>query len=142
MPERASHIVVVEDEESDRVFIRRALDRGSRDHELVAFGTAAKFLAYLDECHANDRCPDVVLLDLSLPAMSGLDVLRTVRAGDSCPLVPIIVLTSSSYRVEVAEAYAAGANAFVTKPARLAGLDRFVRQLEDFWLDMVHLPYS
>jgi len=142
MSERASHIVVVEDEESDRIFMRKALERGARDHELAALGTAAEFFAYLDECAADERCPDVVLLDLSLPAMSGLDVLRTVRAGDSCPLVPIIVLTSSSYRVEVADAYAAGANAFVTKPARLADLDRFVSQLEDFWLDMVHLPYS
>lgn len=142
MSESRSHIVVVDDEESDITFIRKAFERGAGNHEVVAFGTAAPFLEYLDQCQADENCPDLVLLDLSLPAVSGLEVLRTVRSGASCPLVPIIVLTSSSYRREVADAYAAGANAFVTKPARLAQLDQFVEQIEKFWLDTVRLPYS
>lgn len=141
MTEVCSHIVLVEDELSDATFMRKAFERGAMQHEVVVAETAAKFFAYVETSFVENRPPDLVLLDLSLPAMSGFDVLRALRSGDQWPLVPVIVLTSSSYRLEIAEAYAAGANAFVTKPARLADLDNFVAQIEAFWLGTAHLPY-
>ena len=74
--------------------------------------------------------------------MSGLDVISELRSGDLYPHLVVIVLTSSSYQREVTDLYGAGANAYVTKPARLAELDALVTQIEDFWLGLVHLPYA
>ena len=133
---------MVDDEQSDLTFIRKAFERGSLTHEVQEFGTGRAFLDYFSNAVEPNPPPDLILLDLSLPVMSGLDVLSEVRNGAVCPNVVIIVLTSSSYRVEVEEAYGTGANAFVTKPARLSELDDLVQLIENFWLGMAQLPYS
>lgn len=142
MNERPSRIVVVEDEQSDLTFLTKAFERGQKEHEITPCASADQFLEHLAVSHAADQLPDIALLDLSLPGLSGLDALRTIRGGDLCPELVVIVLTSSSYRREVAEAYAAGANAFVTKPVRLGELDRLVELIEGFWLDIAQLPYT
>jgi len=142
MLSRASRIVVVDDEPADITFITKAFERGAGDHDVVAFRTSADFFEYLQSCHENVEPPDIMLLDLSLPGMSGLEILSKIRNGELCSDIIVIVLTSSAYRREVQAAYAAGANAFVTKPARLADLDRLVLAIEEFWLDLAHSPYS
>lgn len=140
MSDRACRIVLVEDEISDITFMRKAFERGAFDHEVVDVLNGLEFFEYLSEASVSDELPDLVLLDLSLPGTSGLDILQELRRGDTCPHVVVIVLTSSSYKQEVDAAYAAGANAFVTKPARLKELDRFVELIEGFWLSLAHLP--
>lgn len=142
MIERAYRIVVVEDEASDLTFLTKAFERGKKQHEITPCANADEFLDHLAASHEAELLPDIALLDLSLPGLSGLDALKTIRSGDLCPQLVVIVLTSSSYRREVAEAYAAGANAFVTKPVRLSELDRLVELIEDFWLDIAQLPYT
>jgi len=140
--DRPTRIVVVEDEESDLTFITKAFDRGKLDHQVVACKNAGELLAHLSQCHADGIAPDLVLLDMSLPGLTGLEALGQIRNGDQFPELIVIVLTSSSYRREVTSAYAAGANAFVTKPVRLAALDTLVELIEDFWFGAAQLPYS
>ena len=140
--DRPIRIVLVEDEGSDVLFMRKAFERGSLDFEVVDVSSASAFMSHMSEAASNQEPPDLVLLDLNLPGTSGLDILTELRNGDVLPHVVVMVLTSSSYRREVTEVYMAGANAFVTKPARLAELDQLVAQIENFWLGLAHLPYQ
>ena len=142
LPDRPVRIVLVEDEGADVLFMRKAFERGTLGFEVVACSSGPAFLAHMSEVASKQEPPDLVLLDLNLPGMSGLDILTQLRNGDVFPHVVVVVLTSSSYRREVTEVYVAGANAFVTKPARLADLDQLVAQIESFWLGLALLPYQ
>lgn len=140
--ERPARIVLVEDEPSEILFMQRAFERGRLDFEVADCSSGQALLDYVADAAARNTAPDVVLLDLNLPGMTGREILSKLRSGDTFPHLVVIVLTSSSYQREVTELYAAGANAYVTKPARLADLDALVTQIEDFWLGMAHLPYQ
>jgi len=135
-------IVLVEDEDADVTFMQKAFERGRLVHDVVAVESGPELVKYLADACAKHEPPDLVLLDLNLPGASGLDILSELRNGDFCSSVIVIVLTSSSYRREVTEAYMAGANAFVTKPARLNELDQLVELIENFWFGLAHLPYQ
>ena len=134
--------MLVEDEPSDIVFMRKAFDRGRHNFEVVDVASGPALFEHLGQAETEQAAPDLVLLDLNLPGMSGLDVISELRSGDLYPHLVVIVLTSSSYQREVTDLYGAGATAYVTKPARLAELDALVTQIEDFWLGLVHLPYA
>ena len=142
MLDRPARIVLVEDEASDVVFMRKAFERGRHDFDVVDLSTGPELIDHLRQAEAELSPPDLVLLDLNLPGMSGLEILAEMRSSEVYPNLVVIVLTSSSYQREVTELYAAGANAYVTKPARLAELDALVAQIEDFWLGLAHLPYQ
>ena len=142
MRDRPARIVLVEDEVSDVLFMKKAFERGRLDFEVVDCSSGPVLLEYLRDSAARNEPPDVVLLDLNLPEMTGLEILSELRNGEVYPNLVVIVLTSSSYQREVTELYAAGANAFVTKPARLADLDTLVGHIEEFWLGLAHLPYE
>ena len=142
MRDRPARIVLVEDEVSDVLFMKKAFERGRLDFEVVDCSSGPALLEYLRDSAARNEPPDVVLLDLNLPEMTGLEILSELRNGEVYPNLVVIVLTSSSYQREVTELYAAGANAFVTKPARLADLDTLVGHIEEFWLGLAHLPYG
>jgi CheY-like chemotaxis protein len=89
---------------------------------------------------ADGGGPDLILLDLNLPRMSGLEVLGELKADERLRHIPVIVLTTSSAERDVRSAYSQGANAYVTKPV---DLDRFIHvigAIEQFWLDVVRLP--
>jgi len=127
---RPSRIVVVEDEQADIIFLLKAFERGAQQHDITACTDGEEFFAHLERCHAEGLAPDLVLLDLNLPGATGFDILRDIRSGNFFPDTVVIVFTSSAYRREISGAYEAHANAFVTKPARLAQLDQLVQSIE------------
>jgi len=95
----------------------------------------------LRKLHVDDRPrPDLILLDLNLPRMSGLEVLRAIRNDPSLRGIPVVVLTGSSAADDVRESYANGANAYIVKPIHFEGLEEIVTALERFWFDVAALP--
>lgn len=141
MLERPMRIVLIEDEGPDIVFMLKAFERGDGDFDVTTVGSGPEFFDHLRDVAAEQLPPDLVLLDLNLPGANGLEILAELRSGDTLPHVVVVVLTSSSYAREVTEAYVGGANAFVTKPARLAELDKFVSIIED-WSELFQFPYQ
>ena len=85
-------------------------------------------------------CPDLVLLDLNLPRMSGLEVLGELKADERLQRIPVIVLTTSSAERDVHAAYSRHANAYVTKPVDLDQFIHVIGAIERFWLDVARLP--
>lgn len=84
--------------------------------------------------------PGIVLLDLKMPRVTGFEVLRQIRAHAEWRKLIVLVLTSSSSDTDIAEAYEAGANAYLVKPLELKDLATMVQAIKDFWLKHNHAP--
>jgi two-component system response regulator len=94
--------------------------------------------AYAGRDPADD--PQVVLLDLNLPKIGGLDVLRRIRAGERTKLLPVVILTSSKEDRDLAGGYGSGANSYIVKPVDFTQFSEAVRQLGLYWLVLNQRP--
>jgi CheY-like chemotaxis protein len=106
----------------------------------VTDGEAAVAFLRREPPYADAPRPDFVLLDLNLPRMSGIEVLKVIKSDPDLTDIPVIMLTTSNDELDVLGAYKAHANSFITKPV---GLDQFigvVREIEGYWLSIVRLP--
>jgi two-component system response regulator len=137
-------ILLVEDNPTDAELCIRSLKKHNLANRLVWVKDGAEALDFLFARAAyagRSDCilPKVVLLDLRLPKVDGLEVIRKVRAEERLKLVPIVVLTSSKEEPDVTESYRLGANAFVSKPVEFEAFASAVAQLGLFWL-LVNKP--
>lgn len=138
----AIRVLLVEDNPGDADLTRETL-RASRLHMDIDLAVdGAEALARLTHAPPYEAAPlpDLVLLDLNLPKIDGLDVLRAVRARPEIKHLPIVVLTSSDAESDVMKSYRVGANCYVTKPVGLDAFQTIVRTIEDFWFTVVRLP--
>jgi CheY-like chemotaxis protein len=102
-------------------------------------GAALRFFHREGEYREAPR-PDLVLLDLALPDVHGLEVLAAIKKDPALRRIPAVVFSSSQKRDEVVQAYNLNANSYITKPVELADFIRVVKGVEDFWLTVVKLP--
>ncbi|MEA5478086.1 response regulator [Pseudanabaena galeata UHCC 0370] len=123
-------IILVEDNPDDEKLTIRALHRGNIANDiLVARNGEEALLMVLNA----DPLPSVVLLDLKLPKVDGLEVLRRIRANERTHLLPVVVLTSSSEERDIIDSYNFGANSYVRKPVEIEKFTEAVRQLGLYW---------
>jgi two-component system, chemotaxis family, response regulator Rcp1 len=90
--------------------------------------------------HADAPRPDLILLDLHMPRMGGLEVLAEVKSHPDLKRIPVVVMTSSSQEKDVLAAYSRHANCYITKPINIDDFMEAVRSIEEFWLSVVRLP--
>ena len=136
------NILLVEDNPGDVDLTVKALD-GSKFRNKIAVaadGEIAMAMLRHEGEHARAARPDLVLLDLNIPKMDGLEVLAAIKADSALRQIPVVVLTSSSAQRDVAESYKLHANCFVTKPVDLHEFLSVVQSIEQFWLEIVRLP--
>jgi two-component system, response regulator len=142
----ASIILLVEDNSSDEELTLRALRKSNITNEVVVARDGAAALDYLfargayAERDPKDM-PQIVLLDLNLPKIGGLDVLRAIRADERTKLLPVVILTSSSEAKDLASGYANGANSYIVKPVDFKQFAESVRQLGLYWLVLNRPPH-
>ncbi|MHA1247589.1 MAG: response regulator [Candidatus Thorarchaeota archaeon] len=134
-----SKILLVEDSEDDIVLTKRALEKAKIANELVVARDGEEALLYLrGEGPYKDKAPDdlpaVVLLDLNMPRMSGLEFLKELRSDERLRLLPVVVLTSSREERDVLESYSLGANSYVQKPVSFDEFAESVKTLSTYWL--------
>jgi two-component system response regulator len=132
-------ILLVEDNQDDEMLTRRAFKKNNILNELVVARDGVEALDYLfgTGAHAGRDItvvPQVVLLDLNLPRVGGLEVLRRIRGDDRTKLLPVVVLTSSKEDEDVVRSYSLGANSFVRKPVDFGRFMEAVKTLGLFWL--------
>jgi CheY-like chemotaxis protein len=132
-------ILLVEDNRSDEDLTLRALKKARIGNRVVVARDGAEALDYLFRrgAHANrdaDEVPQVVLLDLNLPKIGGLDVLRAIRADELTKRLPVVILTSSKEDRDLATGYDLGANSYIVKPVDFIQFAEAVRQLGLYWL--------
>lgn len=132
-------ILLVEDDPDDEELTIRSLQRANVLNKVVVARDGVEALDWL-ECTGRfagrDEIvePQVVLLDLKLPRVDGIEVLRRIRANARTKHLPVVVLTSSREEKDVVESYRLGANSFVQKPVNFTAFEEAVRQLGLYWL--------
>ena len=134
-----NYILLVEDNPSDVRLTRRALEQSHITNPLVAAEDGREALDYLFALGAYagrdvTDLPRVVLLDLKLPKVDGLEVLRQIRANERTRRLPVVILTSSQEQQDIMAGYELGANSYVRKPVDFAQFVEAVRILGLFWL--------
>lgn len=132
-------ILLVEDNPDDEALTLRALRRANVANEVIVARDGAEALERLfgtgaPGADAGRLLPQVVLLDLKLPKVDGLEVLRRIRADARTRLLPVVILTSSNEERDRVRGYALGANSYVRKPVDFVQFADAVRQLGLYWL--------
>lgn len=133
------HILLVEDNPDDEALTIRAFRKNNILNEVRV---ARDGQEALDRLH-GDRCaplPQVVLLDLKLPKIDGLEVLRRLRAHERTKLVPVVILTSSREESDLMTGYRLGANSYIRKPVDFDQFSAAVRELGLYWLVLNEPP--
>ncbi len=138
-------ILLVEDNPDDVEITRRALIGGCRATALQAVGTAREALDYLFPgaaviAESQESRPDLILLDLNLPEVDGLQVLATVRASRDLRTTPVVILTASDRDEDVVKSYELGANSYIQKPVEFEEFRHAVEVLGEYWGDVATLP--
>ncbi len=147
MPITHRTILLVEDNPDDEELTLRALSRNNISNEVVVVRDGQEAVDWLEGTgpHAGrdvSEIPALVLLDLKLPKIDGLDVLRRLRANPRTALVPVVILTSSKEDRDRASGYQSGANSYVQKPVDFTSFVDAVRQLGMYWLMLNEPPPS
>jgi len=142
---KVRRILLVEDNPSDIELTRRALKKNNITNELVVAGTGQEALDYLFGRgeHAGRgpaELPAITLLDLKLPGMDGLEVLRRIREHERTRLIPVVILTSSKQEEDLVESYKRGANSYIRKPVDFVQFAEAIRNLGLYWLILNEPP--
>ena len=138
-------ILLIEDNADDELLTRRAFRKNNILNEVVVAHDGAEALDILLGDGAGRepiQAPAVILLDLNLPKISGLEVLRRLRSEDRTRLLPIVILTSSREEQDLIESYRLGANSYVRKPVDFGEFLEATRQLGLYWLMLNEAPPS
>ena len=133
-------ILLVEDNPDDELLTRRALQKNNICNVLAVARDGAEALAYLENAALHKSLPAVILLDLNLPKIGGLDVLRSIRAHEHLKRLPVVILTSSNEDQDICISYDLGANSYIRKPVDFVQFTESVRQLGFYWLLLNEAP--
>lgn len=135
-------VLLVEDDPGDVLMTREAFEDNKVANRLAVVSDGVSALAYLrkEGEHADARTPDLVLLDLNLPRMDGREVLEAMKNDDALRSIPVVVLTTSEAEEDVVRSYSLHANAYVTKPVDFDRFIEVVRQIDEFFVEVVRLP--
>lgn len=132
-------ILLVEDSAGDEELTLRAFEKHGIRNPVVVARDGQEAMDYLNGQGAfsgrdTSQTPEIILLDLKLPKIDGLEVLRRVRANPKTELIPVIILTTSTQDEDIIQSYKLGANSFVRKPVNFQAFSEAVRQLGVYWL--------
>lgn len=134
-------ILLVEDNPDDELLTLRALRANHLGNHVEVARDGVQAVEYLlGDGHADRPLPELVLLDLKLPKMDGLEVLQRLRANARTRRLPVVVLTSSREEQDIISSYELGANSYVRKPVDFEQFLEAVRQLGLYWLVLSELP--
>lgn len=139
-------ILLVEDNSDDVKLTLRALKKSNILNEVVVVNDGVRALEYLfgtGEHSGRDTSamPQVILLDLNMPRLNGLEVLQKIRTNERTKLLPVVILTTSSEDKDRIESYNLGANSYVRKPVDFNEFAKAVQQLGLYWLLLNEAPY-
>lgn len=144
MVESSAPIMIVEDSDEDYETTVWALRRAGVFNPCIRLTERRDIFAMLrrEGVHSDPMAPVpvLVLLDLNLPRLNGRELLAAIRTDPACPLVPLVVLTTSSNPRDVSTCYRAGASGYLVKPVDLARFATMIRQCAEYWLQAVTLP--
>lgn len=136
-------ILLVEDDPDHEALAIRALRKANVANEIKVARDGEEAIAYMNGVGTGaNGLPQLVLLDLKLPKVEGLEVLRAIRANDKTALLPVVVLTSSDEERDIVASYRLGVNSYIRKPVNFTDFAEATRQLGMYWLLLNQCPPS
>ncbi len=138
MTDTSKLILLVEDDPDHEVLTIRALKKSNMLNEVIVARDGEEAIDIL--CGSNPIKPQVILLDLKLPKLDGLEVLKRIRECDTTRMLPVVVLTSSDEERDVVRSYALGVNSYIRKPVNFNDFAEATRQLGMYWLVLNECP--
>jgi CheY-like chemotaxis protein len=139
---RAVDVLLVDDDEGDVLMTREAFEYHQIRNQLHVVGDGKQALQFLRQTgpYADAPRPGLVLLDVNLPRLSGLEVLAELKQDDELLTIPVIMLTTSQAEQDILRSYSLHANAFISKPVGFEPFIDAIRQIDPFFLNLVKLP--
>jgi CheY-like chemotaxis protein len=135
-------VLLVEDDPGEELITREAFEHNkiSNNLHVVHDGEEGLDFLYRRGAHKDAPRPDLILLDLNLPKYDGRQLLERIKSDDDLRHIPVVVLTTSSAEEDILKSYQLHANAYVTKPVDLEQFISAVRQIDEFFVQVVRLP--
>ncbi len=145
------NILLVEDNPDDRELMKLAFTQDEIPHNLIIVSDGIEALDYLqkqadydDSLAASERSlasmPALIMLDLNLPRINGIEVLRRIRANPRTRILPVVIISSSNEPQDLIDSYLNGCNSYIRKPIHFTQLQNFVREISTYWLSVNQLP--
>jgi two-component system, chemotaxis family, response regulator Rcp1 len=135
------HILLVEDNDGDAYLTMEAIKDGNLNVKQSRVKDGQEAIDFLQKTgsFSNSERPDLVLLDINLPKVDGLEVLSFIKNSDDFRLIPVVMLTTSSAESDIYKSYSGHANCYIVKPININKFMEVVKLVEDFWLNVVTL---
>lgn len=135
-------ILLIEDNAGDARLTQEIFRQSKLSNSIEVVHNGVEALTFLRQegQYVNAIQPDLILLDLSIPAKGGMDVLVEIKADNVLKLIPVIILTASQEEQDIMRSYNLHANAYVVKPMNLDGFIAVIKSIEGFWVGVVKLP--
>lgn len=137
MKEKKADIILVEDSDYDAELAMRALARVNLHKNLLHLRDGAEALDYFFGVRNEDeafKLPRLVLMDLKMPKVNGIEVLQKVKSSDKTKTIPVVVLSSSNQEKDIEACYRYGANSYVVKPVEFDSYTKTVAEISSYWL--------
>lgn len=145
-------ILLVEDNPDDRELMKLAFSQGEISHNLIVVSDGIEALNYLQRQADSQKIltessnstrvimPSLIMLDLNLPRINGIEVLRRIRADARTKILPVVIISSSNEPQDLIDSYINGCNSYIRKPIHFTQLQTFVREISTYWLAVNQLP--
>ncbi|MEW6491399.1 MAG: response regulator [Cyanobacteriota bacterium] len=135
-------VLLIEDDPGDVELTQTTLSKSKLKINLRVVNDGEEALAYLRQegQYADTVRPNLILLDLNLPGLSGREILQAIKSDPKLGYIPVVILTTSDADIDILESYKLGANCYVTKPIGFKGFTQIVQSIESFWFTVVQLP--
>jgi len=128
-------ILLVEDDPGDQKLLKKSLESQRIANELHICSSAEEALKFLQKSCTEDFCklPNLILLDLNMPGMGGIEFLKRIKDDDKLKIVPVVILTTSDSEKDILEGYKLQAAGYVTKPPKLVEFHNIISQITNYW---------
>jgi len=137
---KSINILLVEDNEGDILLTTEALEECKIINEITIIRDGRAAIDFFETLEDRNHIPDIVLLDINLPKMSGQEVLIYIKNHVKYKQVPVIMLTTSSSEKDILTSYKNHVNCYITKPVDVTDFIKAIAKIEDFWINIVSTP--
>jgi CheY-like chemotaxis protein len=137
---KSIRILLIEDNEGDILLTTEALEDSKIINEVNVLRDGEAAIAYFEALKSKDDYPDLVLLDINLPKISGHEVLVYIKTHARFKSIPVIMLTTSSSEKDIQSSYKNYVNCYITKPIDVSDFMQAISKIEEFWINIVSIP--
>lgn len=136
------NILLVEDNEGDILLTLEAFEDSKIINKIRVIRDGKTAINFFEELNSKEAIPNLVLLDINLPKMSGHEVLLYIKNSEKYKSIPVIMLTTSSSEKDILQSYRNHVNCYITKPIDVADFIKAIAKIEDFWINIVSIPFK